>query len=199
MITPIEIRQHSFRKAFRGLDAEEVRAFLTALSKEWEQFQEEHRALKEELGVVKANYNALKEVEDMLHKTLMQAERSSRDTLETARQKADLRIQEAESQAKAMIRRAVDDRNELQKEIEELAGRREQVLTQLQIYLKSQLERLQDFDRVELPPTGGTTDIPGFEDTMMTQTGSKPEETQNSVNGSVDSNSNLFDDILSEL
>ncbi|MEO0469696.1 MAG: DivIVA domain-containing protein [Bacteroidota bacterium] len=199
MITPIEIRQHTFRKAFRGLDAEEVRAFLTALSKEWEQFQEEHRALKEELGAVKANYNALKEVEDMLHKTLMQAERSSRDTLETARQKADLRIQEAEAQAKAMVRRAVDDRNELQKEIEELAGRREQVLTQLQIYLKSQLDRLQDFDRVELPPTGGTTDIPGFDYVPQTKPETAPDEVKSQSNGSVKADSNLFDDILKDL
>jgi cell division initiation protein len=153
MITPIEIRQQAFRKRFRGLDAEEVRAFLQGLSQEWESLREENRLLKEELERTKASYHALKEVEDMLHKTLMQAERSSRDTLETARQKAELKLQEADSQAKEIIRRAMKGREELQKEIGELFKQREEVLMQLRIYLRAQLERLENFTPSgSLPP-----------------------------------------------
>ncbi|MEO0640358.1 MAG: DivIVA domain-containing protein, partial [Bacteroidota bacterium] len=82
MITPIEIRQQSFKRALRGYDKDEVDAFLLALSQEWEHQLEAYRSLKEELEKTQSKYNTLKEVEDILHKTLMQAEQSSRDALE---------------------------------------------------------------------------------------------------------------------
>ncbi|MFK7925978.1 MAG: DivIVA domain-containing protein [Bacteroidia bacterium] len=159
MITPIEIRQQAFNKKLRGFDQEEVRGFLQGLSQEWESLREENRSLKEELERTKANYHALKEVEDMLHKTLMQAERSSKDTLETARQKAELKIQEADSQAAEIIRRTIKDREELQQEIGGLYKQREEVLMQLRVYLKTQLERLDSFTPSELLPTHSNSSL----------------------------------------
>ncbi|MEZ4824721.1 MAG: DivIVA domain-containing protein [Bacteroidia bacterium] len=152
MITPIEIRQHSFKKALRGYDKEDVHAFLAALSQEWEQQQDKYRSLKEEMEKVQASYQTLKEVEDMLHRTLMQAEQSSRDTLENARQKAELRLREAESRAHEIVKKGIEDRNTLQKEIEDFARRRDQILTQLRLFLKTQLDRLESFELAELPP-----------------------------------------------
>lgn len=159
MITPIEIRQQAFNKKLRGFDPAEVKGFLQGLSQEWESLREENRGLKEELERTKANYHALKEVEDMLHKTLMQAERSSKDTLETARQKAELKIQEADSQAAEIIRRTIKDREELQSEIGGLYKQREEVLMQLRIYLKTQLERLDSFTPSELLPTHSNSSL----------------------------------------
>lgn len=161
MITPIEIRQQNFNKKLRGFDPEEVKAFLQGLSQEWENLREEHRSLKEELERTRANYHALKEVEDMLHKTLMQAERSSKDTLETARQKAELKLQEAESQSAEIIRRAIKDREELQTEIADLFKQREEILMQLRVYLKAQLERLDSFRPSELLPAESQSSLLG--------------------------------------
>ena len=45
-ITPIEIRQKTFDKAFRGLDKEEVNAFLLTLSQQWEKVQDENKDLR---------------------------------------------------------------------------------------------------------------------------------------------------------
>ena len=42
-ITPLEIRQKSFERNFRGYDKEEVDAFLASLSQEWERISEEHK------------------------------------------------------------------------------------------------------------------------------------------------------------
>lgn len=195
MITPIEIRQQTFKKALRGYDKEEVQAFLLALSQEWEQQQESYRTLKEEMEKIQASYKTLKEVEDMLHRTLMQAEQSSRDTLENARQKAELRLREAEARAHDIVKKGIEDRNNLQREIEEFARRRDQILTQLRVFLKTQLDRLESFELVELPPASRErtdhsqdvqktkADIEHFLDTME--------------NGSAETN--LLDDIMNEL
>jgi DivIVA domain-containing protein len=150
MITPVEIRQQRFKKSFRGYDPEEVQAFLQALAQEWEQQQQAYQRLKEELDKVQTSYHTLKEVEGMLHKTLVQAERCSREVLENAQQKAELKVQEAEAQAREILRQSRADRDTLQHEMETLVRQRDQVLGQLEVFLKSQLNRLQSFDLVEI-------------------------------------------------
>ncbi|MCB0841463.1 MAG: DivIVA domain-containing protein [Bacteroidetes bacterium] len=191
MITPTEIRQHSFKKVLRGYDKEEVHAFLLALSHEWEQQLEAQRNLKEEMSKLQASYKTLKEVEDMLHKTLMQAEQSSRDTIENARQKAELRLREAESRAHEIVKRGIEDRNNLQKEIEEFSRRRDQILTQLRVFLKTQLDRLESFELVELPPARRNGNV-------STKLG-KPDENLFGAADNDSSDTNLLDDIMDEL
>ena len=50
-ITPLEIRQKTFEKAFRGLDKDEVQAFLLTLSQQWEKLQDENKDLRVKLEV----------------------------------------------------------------------------------------------------------------------------------------------------
>lgn len=190
MITPIEIRQHTFKKVLRGYDKDEVHAFLVALSQEWEQQQDKYRTLREEMDKVQASYQTLKEVEDMLHRTLMQAEQSSRDTVENARQKAELRIREAESRAHEIVKKGIEDRNTLQKEIEEFARRRDQILTQLRVFLKTQLDRLESFELAELPPASFKSSVYPADKNIENFLGS-------GENGTADSN--LLNDIMNEL
>lgn len=151
MITPIEIRQQTFKKVLRGYDKDEVEAFLLALSQEWEQQTEAFRSMKAELDKVKASYDTLKEVEAMLHKTLHQAEQSSRDMMENARQKADLKIREAEVKADEIIRKGKDDLRHMKQDISELGQRREQLMIQMQVFLKTHLEQLETYGFPELP------------------------------------------------
>jgi len=153
MLTPIEIRQQTFNREFRGYNRVEVDAFLQEVAKVMEQQLEANRALKENLDKIKASYDTLKEVEHMLHKTLMQAEQSSRSTVENARKKAELKVQEAEAKARDIVQRGVSERNRLDSEINELHKRREEILTQLQVFLQSQLGRLESFEHKELTNT----------------------------------------------
>ena len=157
MITPIEIRKQTFRKSLRGYDTEEVQAFLQTLSDEWEQQQHEMRQMKTHIDQLQADYNSLKKVENMLHKTLLQAEQSAKQTLDNALQKAELKIQAAEAQGKEIIRRAQDSTGQLERDIDKLESRKEEVVLHLEIFLKSQLDRLRAFERRELPAIGATT------------------------------------------
>lgn len=155
MITPIEIRQHSFQRSFRGYEPEEVNNFLTMLSMEWEKQVEENRRLKSELDKIQASYSSLKEVEGMLHKTLQQAEQSTKDTLDNARKRASLIVAESESKSRELLRQGVEQRNQIDKEINELCERRDEILMQLSVFLKTQTDRLSNFGK----KTGVTTPI----------------------------------------
>ena len=142
MITPLEVRQQSFNREFRGYDRVEVDAFLDEVSKVLEKQIENNRSLKEKLEKTQASYNTLKEVETMLHKTLIQAEQSSKTMLENARQKAELKVREAEARARQIMQEGVEARNQTDKEINDLTSRRDEILMQMQLFLKTQLERL---------------------------------------------------------
>ncbi|HEX2899768.1 MAG TPA: DivIVA domain-containing protein, partial [Bacteroidia bacterium] len=49
MVTPIEIRQHTFKKAFQGYNKDDVHNYLNTLSMEWERMVEDHKRVKMEL------------------------------------------------------------------------------------------------------------------------------------------------------
>lgn len=151
MITPVEIRQHTFHKSLRGYDPDEVNAFLSALAGEWEKVLDNSRHLREQLSELQTRYDGLREVESMLHKTLQQAEQTSRVSLENARQKADIKLREAEIKAQEIVRKGMEERQRLDQEVSELSARKEELLMQLKLFLHTQLERLRTLESQELP------------------------------------------------
>jgi cell division initiation protein len=150
MITPIEIRQHSFKKAFQGYNKDEVQNFLNTLSSEWERMLEDHKRVKIELEKTQSALDNLRQVESALHKTLLQAEETSKSVVENAKTTAELRIQEADSKAKEMIKTAMEDRSRIEMQINELVSRRNEILQQLKSYLSAQTERLRTFEEKEM-------------------------------------------------
>ena len=77
-ITPLEIRQHTFDKSFRGYDTESVDAFLLSLSQEWERVAEEVRVTKQLLDKAEQEDTRVKEIESSLFKTIKVAEEAQK-------------------------------------------------------------------------------------------------------------------------
>lgn len=150
MITPIEIRQHNFKKKLRGYDPEEVSSFLNTLSLEFEKLIESNRRLKHDLEKTQSNLDSLKQVETVLHKTLLQAEETSKATVENARRDAELKVQEAENKSRGLVKSAMDERSKIERDTDELVARRNEILQQLKSYLQAQLDRLGTFESQEM-------------------------------------------------
>ncbi|HEY0743715.1 MAG TPA: DivIVA domain-containing protein, partial [Chryseosolibacter sp.] len=72
-ITPLEIRQKTFEKNFRGYEKDEVHAFLLTLSQEWERLMDENKELRIKLETTEREVSKLREVESSLFKTLKTA------------------------------------------------------------------------------------------------------------------------------
>ncbi len=200
MLTPIEIRQQTFNREFRGYDRVEVDAFLQEVSKALELQLEANRKLKEELDKVQSNYNTLKQVENMLHKTLMQAEVSSKTTLENAREKAELKLMEAEAKARDIVQDGISERKRVDGDIQELMDTRDEILTQLKVFLGTQINRLsgiEDRMRLDSPKNGsnGVAHTPAVNDIF-----DSPEQTPH-TNGKANGQSakSLIEDIADEL
>lgn len=105
-ITPLEIRQKTFEKAFRGLNSDEVHAFLLTLSQEWEKILDEQKELRTKLASAEKEVEKLREVESSLFKTLKTAENTGANMIEQATKAADLHIKETHMRAEAMMNEA---------------------------------------------------------------------------------------------
>lgn len=105
-ITPLEIRQKVFEKAFRGYDKEEVAAFLNSLSVEWERLNDQSKELKYKLEASEKEVQKLREVENSLFKTLKTAEDTGANMIEQATKTAELHMKETEMNADALMSEA---------------------------------------------------------------------------------------------
>ncbi len=102
-ITPLEIRQKTFERGFRGYDKDEVQAFLKSLSKEWERVQDEIKELKMKLEASEKEVHKLREVESSLFKTLKTAEDTGANMIQQANKSAELHLKESQMKADAVM------------------------------------------------------------------------------------------------
>ena len=105
-ITPLDIRQKTFEKNFRGYEKDEVNAFLLTLSQEWERVLDENKECRIKLEATEREVGKLREVESSLYKTLKTAEDTGANVIDQARRTADLHLKESQLKADAMINEA---------------------------------------------------------------------------------------------
>ncbi len=105
-ITALDIRQKTFEKSFRGVDKDEVQAFLTTISQQWERMGDESREMRLKLEHAQQDVQKMREVESSLYRTLKTAEDTGNSITEQAQRDADLRIREAQFQAETILNEA---------------------------------------------------------------------------------------------
>jgi cell division initiation protein len=127
-ITPIEIRQKEFVKAFRGYEKEEVDAFLISLSKEWERIVEENRELGKKFDMAEKEIIRLREVEGTLYRTLKSAEDTGTNIIGHASKTAELHMKQSQMDAEALLNEA---RSKAKSKIEEAEEKAKDILDQL--------------------------------------------------------------------
>lgn len=124
-ITPLDIQKHRFRKKVLGLDPEEVRAFLHAVSEQFEQVVRDNAGYREEIARLKDQLRLHEERERVLKDTLVTAQQAAKELRENARKDADLIVREAEINAEKMMDAVKGRVASLQSQIAELkAGRK---------------------------------------------------------------------------
>lgn len=105
-ITPIEIRQQTFERVFRGYEKEAVDAFLNSLSKEWDRVLEESQRLKIELEHAEKEINRIKNYEDTLLRALKSTEETRSQIEEEASKEAEKRTTDAATEAQRITQSA---------------------------------------------------------------------------------------------
>jgi cell division initiation protein len=102
-ITPIEIRQKSFERRFRGYNPDEVSAFLHALAYVWEKLTVRLGEVESTLEDSRKEVSRLQGVENALLKTIKEAEFTAHSILEQAKKEAELQTRATKIETEKMI------------------------------------------------------------------------------------------------
>jgi cell division initiation protein len=167
-ITPLEIRQHTFDKSFRGYDTESVDAFLLSLSQEWERVSEDLRQSKQQLEVAEKEIVRMKELEGSLFKTLKAAEDAQQNINSTAQAEADLItdqarmeaitiareaqknadmvVSEAENKAKFLVEEAVNDLKNYERDFKAMERYKDYLVVELKSFANDALDKVTKFE-----------------------------------------------------
>lgn len=168
-ITPLEIRQKTFEKVFRGYDKDEVSAFLTSLSQEWERLLDEQKDLSLRIESLEKEVNKLHEVESSLFKTLKTAEDTGANLIEQAKKETELKIKEsslksdeiliqarekakklmhnAETKTRQILEEMLDRVKALENQYRQLFDVREKLIGQIKQFSDEMTERVEKFEK----------------------------------------------------
>lgn len=102
-ITPLDVRNHPFRRRLSGYDTEEVDGFLRAVADDYEGSLREAQKLRETIAALQARVDTLASNEDVLKDTLTTAQRLSEDLKHTAVKEAEVLLSEAEIKAEKIL------------------------------------------------------------------------------------------------
>lgn len=103
-ITPLDIQQQQFKvKTFRGLDPEDVDAFLQTVAGEMENLIRDNNELREQQSRQSREILDIAEKERELREVLLSAQRVIEDMKANARKEADLIVSEAELKSERIM------------------------------------------------------------------------------------------------
>jgi len=144
-VTPLDIRKQEFKKVMRGLDSEEVYAFLNTVAEEYEAVLSDNKNLRERIVAIEERLNEYKAIETNLRNTLITAEKLTQEAKENARREASLMIREAEMEADRAAETIRANTNQLRREILELKKNKDNYITRLKTLLDSHRKILDGF------------------------------------------------------
>ena len=138
-ITPLDVRKQEFRKAVRGFDCDEVRAFLATLADEYETVLIDNKQLRERLVEQEDKVGEYKSMERTLRDTLMTAEKLMQESKGTAQREGDVIIQAAHQKARSILEECRIRTEELRREIVGLRKEKETYLARFKGLAEAQI------------------------------------------------------------
>lgn len=136
-ISPLDIQQQQFKvKTFRGLDPDDVDAFLQTVAGEMEGLIRDNSQMKEQQSRQSRDMLDMAEKERELRETLLSAQRVIEEMKANARKEAELIVSEAEIKGERIVADAERQLGDLKSRIEDI--RRQKI--QFEMSFKGLLE-----------------------------------------------------------
>jgi cell division septum initiation protein DivIVA len=147
-ISPRELRDIEIKASVRGYDRDEVNDLLERAAVTIEATEQRVQQLTERLAAAQTEAGRTRETEDVLHRTLLLAQRAADEAVAEATAKARQMLDDADIQARRLVadaeaearRRGETERRRLEEEILELAGRRDALLADVEAMTRFEAE-----------------------------------------------------------
>lgn len=138
-ITPLDVRKQEFDRALRGLDPDEVHAFLATVADEYEAVLTDNKQLREKVIELDQKVAEYRNMERTLRDTLLTAERVMTDARQNARKEAENILREAEVKAREATANIQNQVDALRAQMRELRGQRDGFLARLHSLAEAQI------------------------------------------------------------
>ncbi|MGL4523121.1 MAG: DivIVA domain-containing protein [Bacilli bacterium] len=162
-LTPIDIHNKEFTKAFRGYAEDEVNEFLDQVIKDYELVLREKRELEDTAADLKQKLTHYASIEETLNKSIVIAQEAAEEVKRNANKEAKLIVREAEKNADRIVSESLQRARKQTVEIEELKKQSQVYRTRFRMLIEAQLELLnsnswQHLEDVEESNTEDTAD-----------------------------------------
>jgi cell division initiation protein len=131
-VSPLDLRQLRFRRAFRGYDRAEVAALLAEVADDYEFALREVDNLRQEVAKMEALLNQHRDHERDLRNTLVTAQRLSDDIRANADAQAKQIVREAEGRSDLLLQKTQARLEDVQREIDGMRLKRRDVENSLE-------------------------------------------------------------------
>lgn len=145
MITPLDIQNKEFKKTLIGYRAKDVDSYLDFINTDYEKLYRENVELKDKIGVLSDQIRQYNNLEETLKNTLVVAQTTADEVTKSARQKANLIVEEAEMESKNKINETLAEVENISREYEQLKKELSVFKLRYESFLISQLNTLEDF------------------------------------------------------
>lgn len=145
-ITPMDIQEKEFERAFRGYDIEDVDDFLDQVAKDLEGMIRENSELKEKLSQMEEKNKNYHKLEETMHNAIVVAQETADEVKNNAKREAELIQREAEREAKQIVDDARRRANSVLSEQEELFKQAQLFKMRFRAFIEAQLSNLDSED-----------------------------------------------------
>ena len=115
-LTPVEIRHVKLGKGFWGYRQATTDRLLEEIVASFEEVWRERADLEDKLERLESDISRYRDLETLLRKTLVSAERSAQELKDQASREADMLLSEAHAEARLIKQRALAEREHLRGE-----------------------------------------------------------------------------------
>ncbi|OCS87598.1 DivIVA domain-containing protein [Caryophanon tenue] len=141
-LSPLDIHNKEFTKAFRGYSEDEVNDFLDQVIKDYEILIKEKLELEERLKKAEATIQNYEKMEETLQSAILLAQETAEETRSSAHNEAKLIVKEAEKNADRIVSDALQKARKATADMDDLKKQSIVFRRRLQILVETQLEML---------------------------------------------------------
>lgn len=125
LLTSLDVVNQSFKRSFHGYDAAEVDEFLDHVAETLQTYNQKNKELERELSAKNDSLAEFERMKDALHETLLMAQKSANDRVESARAQAESILNDARQNADDITRDAQEEMEQLRGEIRDIRDLRD--------------------------------------------------------------------------
>lgn len=149
-LTPLDIHHKEFHRAMRGYSEAEVDVFLDQVADEFERLFKENLDSKEQIEKMLEKVKQYEGQEQTLQKALFMAQQAADNVQQKAAEESEVIVKDAETKALEVIEDAINQKQALQKDIENLRKAEKEFRDKFRELLDSYLEVISKVDKAEV-------------------------------------------------